>query len=387
MVDDGAVRDLGFAVVGYTLKHVVDDCCYRNRKLDGPFVRGNAIAAFEDLWRSHLWKFRRVRGQIAAVADYSTGSIATLSQAGTAVVGDSTVWGVEFVFRHLRPTNNSSNGDVRDYLITARASDTSITIEDPYEGSAIASNTAYTIYKRWYTLPPDFSQLEIPKESAGGIIVDHISRDDLENIETSPNSSGQPYWIVDAGNSTLPLWSTGTVTMTEGTAVVAGSGTAWVSARDKGRRYRVRGMPQYGDFTILSVDTDTQLTLNRPWRGPTKSAQAYDIDPAGEPLVELFPRPAGNTSVEMWYYKKLPPIAIDTEMPQGLPEEFHDAWLFGTFARVGLVPQSAYLDKLGPLMAKQGLVAHEVVRQAPYGSGGRPQRSLLPSNYPAHYRR
>lgn len=69
---------------------------------------------------------------------------------------------------------------------------------------------------------------------------------------------------------------TGTVSVTAGSAVVTGSGTAWATALIAGGLFGLdssNGNP----VPILSVDSNTQLTLAKPWRGTTASGQGYWI--------------------------------------------------------------------------------------------------------------
>ncbi|PND22853.1 phage tail protein [Ensifer sp. MMN_5] len=69
---------------------------------------------------------------------------------------------------------------------------------------------------------------------------------------------------------------TGTVSVTAGSAVVTGSGTAWATALIAGGLFGLdssNGNP----VPILSVDSNTQLTLAKPWRGTTAAAQGYWI--------------------------------------------------------------------------------------------------------------
>ncbi|MCO5962373.1 phage tail protein [Sinorhizobium meliloti] len=69
---------------------------------------------------------------------------------------------------------------------------------------------------------------------------------------------------------------TGTVSVTAGSAVVTGSGTAWATALIAGGLFGLdssSGNP----VPILSVDSNTQLTLAKPWRGTTAAGQAYWI--------------------------------------------------------------------------------------------------------------
>jgi hypothetical protein len=74
---------------------------------------------------------------------------------------------------------------------------------------------------------------------------------------------------------TIP-YVTGTVSVTAGSAVVTGSGTAWATALVAGGLFGLdsnNGNP----VPILSVDSNTQLTLAKPWRGTTASGQGYWI--------------------------------------------------------------------------------------------------------------
>ncbi|RVJ51633.1 tail fiber domain-containing protein [Sinorhizobium meliloti] len=74
---------------------------------------------------------------------------------------------------------------------------------------------------------------------------------------------------------TIP-YVTGTVSVTAGSAVVTGTGTAWATALVAGGLFGLdssNGNP----VPILSVDSNTQLTLAKPWRGTTAAGQAYWI--------------------------------------------------------------------------------------------------------------
>ncbi|MEO4000304.1 hypothetical protein [Mesorhizobium sp. CAU 1732] len=73
------------------------------------------------------------------------------------------------------------------------------------------------------------------------------------------------------------FWNTGTATLTSGSAAVTGQSTAWNSANaalrpgdtiesDDGRR-----------ATILTINSATSITLDKPWRGTTQTAQPYKV--------------------------------------------------------------------------------------------------------------
>ncbi|MBZ9874970.1 hypothetical protein LB542_29495 [Mesorhizobium sp. BR1-1-9] len=71
----------------------------------------------------------------------------------------------------------------------------------------------------------------------------------------------------------MTIYSTGTVSVTNGDAVVTGSGTAWAVALITGGMFSSAGAA----IPILSVDSDTQLTLSYAWSGATASGATYAI--------------------------------------------------------------------------------------------------------------
>ena len=369
----------------YSLKTITDRCMKLNPKESPVYVRDVARQAYEALWRYRPWSWRRRTGQITQIADYSTGGILTLTQGTTAVTGDSTVWTKAMEGRHIRPSNSNSSADVRDYLITNVASNTALTIADPYEGSSISTSTGYSIYAKLYRLPFDFDSLEIPKESSGPLVMGIVSRSEFETIMPYANATGQSYWMIDAGVSMQALYSTGSVTMTDTSTTVTGSGTTFLAARDTGRRLRIPSRPDAGEFRITTVNSATEVIIDREWPYPTKSGVPYVIDPAGERLVEMYPRPNANTSVQMYYFCTLPPIIRDTDYPIGLPAAYHEVWLKGTMANLGLLNPMEYASALGELTANDGLTRRGVIRSAPFGGGGGPQQSLLGPNYPPYF--
>lgn len=73
---------------------------------------------------------------------------------------------------------------------------------------------------------------------------------------------------------TIPLtYSTGTVTVTNGSAIVTGSGTSWNSTMVN-QQFYILIAPFYD---VLSVDSSTQITLTRPFNGAGGAGQSYNI--------------------------------------------------------------------------------------------------------------
>lgn len=78
------------------------------------------------------------------IADYSAGSIVSVANGGTAVVGTGTSWTVPMAGRYIRITSSdtANKGDNEWYEIASVGSSTTLTLVKPYQGVAIAAGTA-----------------------------------------------------------------------------------------------------------------------------------------------------------------------------------------------------------------------------------------------------
>ncbi len=68
-------------------------------------------------------------------------------------------------------------------------------------------------------------------------------------------------------------FTTGTVSVTAGSATVTGAGTGWTSAL-VGQQFFITQGPYY---TVISVESSTSLTLDRVWAMDDATGQAYNI--------------------------------------------------------------------------------------------------------------
>jgi hypothetical protein len=70
-------------------------------------------------------------------------------------------------------------------------------------------------------------------------------------------------------------YSTGTVTVTNGSKTVTGAGTSWTANVDAGMILRVGSDSAIG--LVASVDTNTQITLRDAWSGTTAAGASYTL--------------------------------------------------------------------------------------------------------------
>lgn len=90
----------------------------------------------------------RLQTRDLSIADYTTGTIVSIANGGTAIVGSGTTWTADMVGRYIQITETTAanGGDGFWYQIGSYTSATSIGLTKPYEGTSIvAGSAAYTI--------------------------------------------------------------------------------------------------------------------------------------------------------------------------------------------------------------------------------------------------
>lgn len=94
--------------------------------------------------------------------------------------------------------------------------------------------------------------------------------------------------IVDKANrikkyngSTNADYSTGTITVTNGSATIAGSGTSWATTTNAEVGEYIQ-LPDSKWYRITAIATNTSLTIELGYQGSTLSGQSYIISPWGE---------------------------------------------------------------------------------------------------------
>jgi hypothetical protein len=88
--------------------------------------------------------------------------------------------------------------------------------------------------------------------------------------------------VVYGGSRLAADYSTGTLTATQGSTAVTGSGTLWRANADAGMLLSVAGGQLYA---VRSVSSDTALVLDRPFVEATAAARTYTLRRLGTPAV------------------------------------------------------------------------------------------------------
>lgn len=149
----------------------------------------------QDLCARWPWSFMLGREAIATIPDYTTGTVA-VSAGGTAVTGTSTVW-------------TTTHGDGSYYIqflgsndwyrVSARGSNTGITIETAYQGTTALTVATYILRKIFYSLSSTCDKILDIRNWNTPLKLVQIDPRGLDSIRPNPQSNGPSYGYVTYG--------------------------------------------------------------------------------------------------------------------------------------------------------------------------------------------
>ncbi|HEV7286386.1 MAG TPA: hypothetical protein VGN75_16140, partial [Kaistia sp.] len=97
----------------------------------------------------------------------------------------------------------------------------------------------------------------------------------------------------------MAQYKTGTVTVINGSNLVAGEGTAWLANARIGDLFTVAGSNLW--YSIASIDADGSLALDNPWSGETKAGAAYAVHRDFTPVYSLpYPQHGDIDPAGLW---------------------------------------------------------------------------------------
>lgn len=114
----------------------------------------------------------RLRGRLQvrniSIADYTIGSIVSIANGATAVIGSGTVWTADMVGRYIQITETTAanGGDGFWYQIGSYTSATSIGLTKPYEGTSISAGTAAYIIGQCSVIPEAYDVGVVQRSAA-----------------------------------------------------------------------------------------------------------------------------------------------------------------------------------------------------------------------------
>lgn len=134
-----------------------------------------------------------IRGRInlkdMSIADYVTGSIVSITNGATAVVGSGTTWTADMVGRYIRITSTTAanGGDNEWYEIGSWTSATSIGLLKPYQGTSIAVGSATYTIGQMSPIPESYDILPVYRAAA------------LYWVNSTQMDKAKQYWMLYDG--------------------------------------------------------------------------------------------------------------------------------------------------------------------------------------------
>lgn len=245
----------------------------------------------------HPWPFYLDEGFFTTVAEYSTGT-ADITNGSAAVTGTNTTFTAAMVGRKIR-----FNGESAYYKILTYTSATSITLEQPYQGTTDTDATL-SVYQDEYRLRADVHIPHYLRQVQQGAALTDLDPGEFDSLFPASQTKGDPHFYVPIGTR-RDTYSTGTVTAA--TKTITGTSTAWTDVQGLSRGSRIR----IGDnvYTVQSVDSATQLTVYETVT-TVSGATAYVITLDNQ-RVQLYSIPDSARNIYYRFYREPVPLVND----------------------------------------------------------------------------
>lgn len=256
------------------------------------------------------------------VNDHTTGNVDVTNGSATVSGGaTSPQFTAAMVGRKFRVSSQNAY-----YPIKTRVSATEITLgivggPDILFQGATATDQGYTIYQDEYRLAPDMDHYKLLRQIENGVALRDLNPNDFDIWLPTPIAISPPNISVPIG-AKLDTYTTGTISADVNTRVITGASTpAWTGVQGLGRGSRITQGSQV--YTVLSVDSDTQLTVYEVITPAIASGSSYSIL-LDNPIILLHPIPDAADNI-YYRYQRVPfPLVDDEELPD-MPDQWH--WL------------------------------------------------------------
>jgi hypothetical protein len=250
-----------------------------------PAIRGNLLtwnALFDStLFSVEIWAASvNNRASSSRIATVTTNSFMHLTTAGA-----TWYYWIRAVSTFQRADGAwfpvSATGGVSSTSLLTTTSDiglNAVTSIDLFQANTVISQT---VYATWESI----LAFSYPGTGNNFIIdIQHLTNFSLLAIGTSQSA----YALQRLSLVENTVYTTGTVSVTNGSAIVTGVGTLWVGNLVAGQVFFLPGGNRY---TIQSVDSNTQITLTVPYPAATQSGKSYYVIQSGINISTLTQTP------------------------------------------------------------------------------------------------
>lgn len=249
---------------------VCDDCKLDPNRTDTTArVKRELNRCCSEIWDGYHWTFRWRDYRIVTDTDYTTGTV-TATNGSRTITGAGATFSSSHVNWHIYfPGDSVQNW----YKIRAYTSSSQLELDVSYQGTSGSLKT-YVLRHFDYVLPTEITDFGSLKVSSYNKPMTVFEASSLDLLEATPISSGSPSAIAIYSSDSAPtVYSTGTLSGTIDTLTVTGSGTSWLSNIYPGDRLTIGSY----DYTIRSVDSDTQLSLYNYQQVTSAALTTYTI--------------------------------------------------------------------------------------------------------------
>jgi len=237
------------------------------------------------------WMLRS--GFLVLKPSYSTGTL-TATQDSATLTGSGTVWTMDMAGQKIVITDGTDGDQV--YRIKSFTDGTTLTLETNYIHTG-GAGLSYEIYYDTYTMPEDFKEMSVIKNVK--ILTTYTDYDNY--LLSGSVTDGIPSKLMLLGVRTDSYYSTGTVSITNGSAAVTGTGTSW----DDTMIGRYIQLGTYGKlYKITAVGSTISITIERNFGDDTISNAKYKIDPPGLMMVRFHGSPSARKIIPYTYWPK-----------------------------------------------------------------------------------
>ncbi len=151
----------------------------------------------QDICARWPWPFMESREAIVTVPDYSTGTV-SINSGSTTVTGIGTTFTTTMGAGQYWIQFVASNDW---YKITAFTSATSITVEEPYQGTSNLISSGYIIRKKYYSLSSACDRVVDILNMATPLKLIQVDPRTIDDLRPNPQSTNAPYgylmWGID----------------------------------------------------------------------------------------------------------------------------------------------------------------------------------------------
>jgi len=206
-------------------------------------------------------------------------------------------------------------GNQEQYRIASRTSGTVVVLDRPFEGDS-ATGQPSIVWDKYCLAPRDLYKWKSIAYERGGMLVSYEDQAWFDAMWINPVGLGSDLSVLTIPEvSTSARYSTGTVTLTRGSATVTlatGTWPEWIV----GRHLQFNGEQEM--YKVATRTSDSVVVLDRAYAGKFSGAsKTYELDPPGCIQLETAPPIQDQFALKIRYYAEPELLVGDNDLLEG----------------------------------------------------------------------